>query len=306
MSDFANRLKKNAGHRFKWAQRSGLTAFRLYDLDMPEWPVAVDWYAGFVHVMDFPRGRRAKESAATRRAELLTTLTDVLEVPTERIFLKCHEPQVWGERQYERVARAGHLVQVTEGGLSFECNLSDYLDTGLFLDHRVTRSRVRALAAGKRFLNLFAYTGSFSVYAAAGSAARTTTVDLSGTYCDWAKRNLHRNAFTDESQHAIVCADVMGWIASCRDRFDLIVLDPPSFSTSKKMKGRFEVQKHHRRLIEDVLGLLSPGGSLFFSTNFLRFELDQALSPALELTPKSIPEDFRRTVHRCWRFDAAP
>lgn len=303
MSEFENRLRKNARHRFKWAARQGLTAFRLYDLDMPEWPFAVDWYAGFVHVMEYPRRRQVREGTIeAARAEVVRASCAALSVAAEKVFTKTHEPKAWGKEQYGRAGQASTLVTVEEQGLRFECNLSDFLDTGLFLDHRQTRARVRAEAKGARFLNLFAYTGSFTVYALAGGAATSTTVDLSNTYCDWAARNLRLNGFSEAREHQLVRADVLGWLDAAKGPFDLVVLDPPSFSASKKMERSLNVQRDHRRLIEQVMGLLSPGGTLYFSNNFLGFELDARLSPAEELTPRSIPEDFRRGVHRCWRF----
>jgi 23S rRNA (cytosine1962-C5)-methyltransferase len=303
VSDFENRLRKNAKQRFPWAQRQGLTAFRLYDLDIPEWPFAVDWYAGFAHVMEYPRRRQVREGTlAAARAEVVRATCAVLEVQPERVFTKTHERRPWGRGQYGRAGSASTLVTVEEQGLRFECNLSDYLDTGLFLDHRVTRGRVRDEAKGTRFLNLFAYTGSFTVYARAGGAAETTTVDLSNTYCDWAERNLALNGFQPGPKHRVVRADALAWLETATGPFDLVVLDPPSFSTSKKMGRRFEVQRDHRWLVSRVRALLAPRGVLYFSTNFLGFELDARLGPADELTPGSLPADFRREVHRCFRF----
>ena len=193
-------------------------------------------------------------------------------------------------------------MNVQEHGLTFECNLSDYLDTGLFLDHRVTRARVRQEAKGKRFLNLFAYTGSFTVHALAGGAAETTTVDLSNTYCDWAERNFRLNGFEPGPKHRVIRADVLGWLENAGGEYDLIVLDPPSFSSSsKKMGRRFEVQRDHRWLVERTRELLSEQGVLYFSTNFLGFELDPRFGDAEPLA--SLPGDFRRSVHRGWRFN---
>lgn len=294
MSAFENRLAKNARHFQKWAKRRGLEAFRIYDLDMPEVPVAVELYAGRAHVMEYPRRRAVKSGeAAALRAEVVEIVKRVLAV--EDVFVKTHEAKL---AQYEKQGARGVVFPVLENGLKFEVNLSDYLDTGLFLDHRDTRARVRDEAKGTRFLNLFAYTGSFSVYAAAGGAASTTTVDLSNTYCDWAERNLKLNGLSGD----VVRADVLQWLDRAKGPYDLIVLDPPSFSVSKKMERGWDVQRDHPALLTQVLGLLAPGGVLYFSTNFLGFELDAAFEGTTELTPKSIPEDFRRTVHRCWRF----
>lgn len=307
MSDFENRLRKNAKHRLKWAARQGLTAFRVYDLDMPEYPFAVDWYAGYGHIMEYPRRKHLREGTIEAlRAEVVRATGAVLGLGEDRIFTKTHEPMPWGERQYGRAGGGSTTVVVTENGLKFEANLSDYLDTGLFLDHRNTRAMVRERAKGQRFLNLFAYTGSFSVYAIAGGAAETTTVDLSNTYCEWAGRNLALNGFRESPQHRIVRGDVLGFVGTARGPYDLIVLDPPSFSASKKMDGSFNVQRDHRRLIDLVRRLLAEDGTLYFSTNYLDFQLDRGLvAEGTELTPRSIPEDFRRTVHRCWTFGPA-
>jgi 23S rRNA (cytosine1962-C5)-methyltransferase len=301
VSDFENRLRKNAKSRFAWAKRERLTAFRLYDLDVPEWPFAVDWYNGLAHVMEYPRRKQLKDGSIDQaRAAVLHATSRVLDLTPERVFTKTHERKPWGQGQYQRQGQRSTLVQVSEHGLNFECNVSDYLDTGLFLDHRVTRARVREEAKGRRFLNLFAYTGAFTVHALAGGAVETTTVDLSNTYCEWAERNLALNHFEPGPTHRVIRDDVLAWVQHTKQKFDLIVLDPPSFSTSKKMGRRFEVQRDHRWLIEQVQGLLADDGVLYFSTNFSNFELDPRLGPAERL--KSLPADFRREVHFAWRF----
>ncbi|MFT3841717.1 MAG: class I SAM-dependent methyltransferase [Myxococcaceae bacterium] len=287
MSPFANRLAKNAKHRHKWAKRRGLSAYRLYDLDMPDMPAAVDWYAGYAHVALYPR-RNAEQVEADARAGVI----EGLELPPDRVFVKVHRRQVWGEEQYERVANSSVKTVVEEAGAKLEVNLSDYLDTGLFLDHRETRLKVRAEAKGKRVLNLFAYTGAFSVQAGLGGAASTTTVDLSVNYCDWARHNLALNGLKGE----VIAADVFEWLDRARGEYDLIVLDPPSFSASKKAR-RFDVQKDHPRLIDAARARLAKGGALYFSTNFQSFELDPSID-AEEIT--LVPEDFRHALHRCW------
>lgn len=302
MSAFENRLAKNVKQRRAWAKREGLTAYRVYDRDMPEAPVAVDWYQGHAVVHEYPRRRSTKDGRADAlQTEVQQAVARVLEVPGEQVFFKRHEPKAWGEAQYGRFSRQGVTTVVEERGLKLEVNLSDFLDTGLFMDHRNTRARVQKEIAGKRFLNLFAYTGSFTVAAAAGRAAASTTVDLSGTYLAWAKRNLELNSLATKA-HALVEADVLRWVSQARERWDVIVCDPPSFSSSQKMQRRFEVPKDHPALVNRLLELLSPGGTLYFSTNFTEFELHPSLSPAEELTPKSIPIDFRGLPHRCWRF----
>ena len=304
---FENRLRKNARHWAKWAKRRGLTAFRLYDRDIPEFPLTVDWYDGRIHLVSYPR--RAQRYG--EQEDYVSAVAHVLDLPEERVFAKTHLPKKWGEEQYEREAGpASDRFVVEENGLKFWVNLGAYLDTGLFLDHRDTRARVRAEARGKRFLNLFAYTGSFTVYAAAGGAKETTTVDLSNTYLDWAEDNLRLNELATEAQ-LLVRADVLQWVEEERGRrkFDLIGLDPPSFSTSKAMTRTWNVQRDHPKLLADVLEMLAPGGTLYFSTNFLGFELKPGqLSRDWrfeELTPGSLPEDIRfKKIHRCWRITA--
>lgn len=296
----ANRLAKNVKQRQAWARREGVTAFRLYDLDMPEWPVSIDSYAGVIHVIAYPRKKQLKGGVDGLTAELREACVKGLAVAPADVVVKIHEPKAWGEQRFERASGPSRLVTVEEYGRTFECNLSDFLDTGLFLDHRLTRRRVGDEARGKRFLNLFAYTGAFTVHALAGGAAATTTVDLSNTYCAWAERNFALNGFSTGPQHRVIRDDVLAWLEHERGTYDLIVVDPPSFSASKKMGRRFEVQRDHAWLVERCLDRLAPGGTLYFSNNFLEFELDDALTPAEELT--KLPADFRRALHRCWRF----
>jgi 23S rRNA (guanine2069-N7)-methyltransferase len=304
---FANRLRKNFKHLKRWAQREGTDAFRVYDRDMPEHPVVVEWYAGRVLVQLFPR-REGDEDAM--RAEVGAAVQEVLGVPAASVHWKTHRPHRWGESQYERQGQGGERFTVEEGGLRFWVNLDDYLDTGLFLDHRGTRARVRSEARGKRFLNLFCYTGAFTIHAAAGGAASTTSVDLSATYLDWAEANLELNGLSGRA-HRFVRADAAEWLESPeakpergRGRFDLAVLDPPSFSASSRAR-RFDVQRDHPRLLRRTLELLAPGGVLYFSTNFRGFRLDERALEGTsfeELTPRSLPADFhQRDLHRCWR-----
>ncbi len=309
-SPFANRLRKNARHFRRWAARQRLTAYRLYDRDMPEYPFAVDWYGGRVQVVEYPRRSALRSGEAeARRGEVLRAVETVLEVPAEHVYVKTHTPMPWGRSQYGKRASTGERFVVDEQGLMFWVNLADYLDTGLFLDHRITRARVRDEAKGKSFLNLFAYTGAFTVYAAAGGARSTTTVDLSNTYCAWAEDNLALNGFFG-SAHQIVRADVRHWLGRAQEqrlRFDLCVLDPPSFSASKKMSGAFDVQRDHPKLMRQVLSVMSPGGVLYFSTNFQGFEMRADLSghAVEEITDATTPDDFRTRPHRCWRIEVA-
>lgn len=309
---FENRLRKNGRHFRKWAHARGLTCFRVYDRDIPEYPYAVDLYGDRVHLVEYPRRKALRTGTVEeQREEVLATVAHVLEVPPEHIHVKTHTPQPWGRKQYERQGQGSEKLVVEEQGLKFSVNLGDYLDTGLFMDHRLTRARVREEARDKNFLNLFAYTGAFTVYAAAGGAARTVTVDLSNTYLDWAEENLALNGLAS-TRHTLIRADVLPWLEEQADepeRYELVVCDPPSFSTSKRMSGSFNVQRDHSRLLKAIRAVLAPGGVLYFSTNFLGFELSDGairdFEKVEELTPDSIPEDFqRKEIHRCWRMVA--
>lgn len=240
----------------------------------------------------------------------LAALAAALGLQPERVILK-HRRRQRGSAQYERLERDGPSFVVSEYGLRFEVNLHRYLDTGLFLDHRETRRLVRDEASGRTVLNLFAYTGSFSVYAGAGGARRVVTVDMSRTYQDWTWRNLELNTLDDPARQKMVCGDVLGFIADARrrgERYDLIVLDPPSFSNSKRMDTTFDIQRDQVSLLSGVLALLEPGGSLYFSTNRQGFRLDTALGerwPFDDISARTLTEDFRRRpAHRCWRVRA--
>ncbi|OOZ37512.1 class I SAM-dependent methyltransferase [Solemya velesiana gill symbiont] len=301
---FINRLKKNTRHISKWARRRGISCYRLYDRDIPEFPLAVDWYEGRVHLQEFAKQSRSFSEQAN---ELATAIADALDISAENIVFKTRERQR-GLSQYEKSDEQSDDFVVQEDGLRFLVNLQRYLDTGLFLDHRQTRAMVRELARDKRFLNLFAYTGSFTVYAAAGSATTSVTVDLSNTYQDWSKRNFELNAM-DLDLHRLVREDVFGFLekaASKKERFDLIVMDPPSFSNSKKMKEVLDVQRDHLRLIRGCLEILNPKGELFFSNNLKRFRLDPEIEQFAnieDISTQTQPEDFKRhKPHHCWRI----
>jgi len=284
-----------------------VTAWRVYDRDIPEWPFVVERYGPAVHLVEYPRRAERAAGGHPGREEVLAAVIEVLEVDPALVFTKTHAPQPWGRPRYGRLADTGAEIEVQEGPLRFLVNLADRLDTGLFLDHRNTRARVREESRGKRMLNLFAYTGSFTVAAATGGAARTTSVDLSATYLDWAGRNLALNGIRS-GEHALVRADCLRWLEEARGAWDLVVLDPPPHSTSKGMRGDFNVQRDHRRLLEAVLGLLAPGGVLYFSTSYRGFRLEPEGLPARieELTPRSLPPDFhQRDAHRCWRIEGA-
>jgi len=314
-----NRLRKNLKHLGRWARRSGVECYRLYDADLPEYAVAVDLYQAkdlWAVVQEYaPPAEIEPEVARGRLQEALGAVAEVLELPAERIELKTRRRQRGGD-QYRKLGRGGGLHQVNEAGCGLLVNFSDYLDTGLFLDHRITRGLIREWAAGRDFLNLFAYTGTASVQAAAGGAVSTTTVDLSNTYLDWARRNLELNGFSGPA-HRLVQADCLEWLREAAEksppelRYGLIFLDPPTFSSSKRMEGAFDVQRDHVRLIRQAVRLLTPDGILLFSNNFRRFRLDRGALEGLEveeISASTIPEDFRRNpkIHRCWRIIRTP
>ncbi|HJU50170.1 MAG TPA: class I SAM-dependent methyltransferase [Pseudogulbenkiania sp.] len=308
VTPFANRLGKNFKHYAKWARRQGIEAWRAYDRDVPQFPLAVDIYGQRVHVQEYDTGWEMDDSE--REAWLdacLDAIRQVTGVPRDYIALKTRRRQK-GENQYEKLGELGDDFIVEEFGQRFIVNLEAYLDTGLFIDHRNTRKRVREEAAGKRFLNLFAYTGSFTVYAAAGGAISSETVDLSNTYQDWSRRNFELNGL-DLNRHQLVRADVFQYLDDAiyqRKEFDLIVMDPPTFSNSKKMLDILDVQRDHVRLIDDAMALLAPGGTLYFSNNLRSFVLDPALPERYDvrdISAQSVPEDFRnKKIHVCYRL----
>lgn len=300
-----NRLDKNARQLNKWARREGLEAFRLYDRDMPEFPLAIDRYGDALHVQVFEKKRGfAEDELETLRQSLL----EHFSLQPLQLALKTRKRQR-GLAQYEKLALNAPSFKVRERELLFEVNLHRYLDTGLFLDHRDTRLRVSKLAADKSVLNLFAYTGSFTVYAAAAGARRTVTVDMSRTYQAWSARNLAHNGLDDAQRHQFVQSDVQAFLErmqAARARFDLIVLDPPSFSNSKRMQSSFDVQRDQLTLLRATLDLLAPNGTLFFSNNHQGFRLDPQVenwANVTEITAQTVPKDFQRhRPHRCWQI----
>lgn len=306
ISIFFNRLQKNFRHWAKWAKRRDISCYRVYDRDVPEFPVALDLYEERANLQEFDTGWQIGEEEHERWVESVRTVaSEVLALPLAAISFKQRRRQR-GLLQYEKTGARGEDFIVREGGRRFIVNLEEYLDTGLFLDHRNTRRMVQEKAAGRRFLNLFAYTGSFTVYAAAGGAVRSTTVDLSNTYQDWARRNFELNGM-DLAQHELVRADVFGFLddeVKRGEHYDLIVMDPPTFSNSKKMSGVLDVQRDHVRLINQCLKLMPESGELFFSTNLRSFQLDEAAVATKnikEISSQTVPEDFRnKKIHRCW------
>ncbi|MEO5699087.1 MAG: class I SAM-dependent methyltransferase [Casimicrobiaceae bacterium] len=309
---FSNRLHKNFRHWSRWARRRDLGAFRFYDRDLPEFPFAIDVYVPVdlpglrVHVAEVDTGwvQEPAEHAAWLEAVTATIATTVREPPS-RIVMK-RRARRRGGAQHVATGRRGAPFMVLENGLRFWVDLESYVDTGLFLDHRAMRAIVRSRVAGRRVLNLFAYTGSFTVYAAAGGAVATDTVDLSNVYLAWAERNFRANGL-DLAAHRLVRSDVLRWLDDARERrerYDLVVLDPPAFSNSKAMTHILDVQRDHRALIEACLELLGDGGELYFSTNLRSFTLDPALeSRGRDIGAETRAEDFRDPrVHHAFRF----
>ena len=310
---FANRLRKNLKKLSKWAKQQHVNCFRVYDADLPEYAVAVDIYQGeklWVNVQEYESPKTIDPHKANQRlAGIMAAIPTVLEIPREQVFLKIRRKQKHTD-QYEKQGDSGHFQVVEEGGCKFWVNFEDYLDTGLFLDHRPIRLQIQKQAQGKRFLNLFAYTGSASVHAAIGGAVSSVTVDMSNTYLDWAKRNFDLNGIRGD--HKLIRANCLEWLAeqagkNPKPQFDLIFLDPPTFSNSKKMDEAFDIQTDHLQLIKHASSLLSPDGILYFSTNFRRFKLDTESLAELKITDISsatIGEDFARDskIHYCWKI----
>jgi 23S rRNA (guanine2445-N2)-methyltransferase / 23S rRNA (guanine2069-N7)-methyltransferase len=307
---FANRLRKNLQRLDPWAAREQIDCFRVYDADMPEYAFAIDLYgreSRHVYVQEYaPPKSVNQESARERRREALAVLPEVLGVPLPQVHTRVRKPQK-GADQYEKRESAAERHAVQEGGLKFWVNFRDYLDTGLFLDHRIVRGMLRVWAKDADFLNLFCYTGSATVYAAAGGARSTTGVDLSNTYLDWAHENLLLNGFRGDN-HELYRADCLAWLEEQEPRgarYDLIFLDPPTFSNSKRMEGVLDVQRDHVGMIRRSLKLLRPAGRLVFSTNYTRFKLDEGGLGDLaieDISAATVPKDFERhaRIHKCF------
>ena len=313
---FANRLRKNLERLERWAEREHIECYRLYDADMPEYAFAVDLYgreARHVYVQEYAAPKTVnQESARERRREVLAVLPDALGVPLGNVHSRLRKPQK-GREQYEKRSLSGERHVVVEGGLKFWVNFRDYLDTGLFLDHRIVRELLRGWSSGADFLNLFCYTGTATVYAAAGGARSSVSVDLSNTYLDWAHENLVLNGFggPEHELHRADCLQFLESRAPAGPCFDLIFLDPPTFSNSKRMQGVLDVQRDHVGMIRRAMQLLRPAGRLVFSTNYTRFKFDAAALADLaveDISAHTIPKDFERSarIHRCFviRFGA--
>jgi 23S rRNA (guanine2445-N2)-methyltransferase / 23S rRNA (guanine2069-N7)-methyltransferase len=301
---FANRVVKNRKRLSSWVKREQIDCYRVYDADMPEYSVAVDIYGEHVHVAEYQAPKNVSVEAAERRLdEIRSALPAALGVAAEKIIYKQRSRQR-GAEQYTKRDSQGELLTVTEGQAKLLVNLSDYLDTGLFLDHRPLRLRIGQEAAGKDFLNLFCYTGSVTVHAALGGAQSTTSIDLSKTYLTWLGKNLAVNQL-DEARNTVIREDCQSWLTRARGRYDLILLDPPSFSNSKAMTESFDVQRDHPQLVRMSMGVLRDEGQLYFSNNRRGFVLDAALQEEFlceDITEKTLPPDYqrKRKMHCCW------
>jgi 23S rRNA (guanine2445-N2)-methyltransferase / 23S rRNA (guanine2069-N7)-methyltransferase len=292
-----------------WAAREGITCYRVYDADVPEYAVAVDLYGEHAHVQEYaPPKDIDPDRAQIRLREVMRAVPETLGLQPSRVHLKTRMRSRGGE-QYGRREATGQRVEVTEGKGRFLVNFTDYLDTGLFLDHRPTRLMIGQMARGRRFLNLFAYTGTASVHAALGGAIQTTTVDMSTTYCEWARDNFELNGIRGPD-HRVITAECRKFMAQELRRYGLIFLDPPTFSNSKRMAGELDTQRDHVELIKGAVRLLERGGVLIFSTNFRRFRLDtEALADLKieDISRRTIPLDFERSprIHQCWQIQRA-
>jgi len=299
---FENRLSKVYKHIGKIARKQNLACFRVYDIDLPEFPFIIDVYKDMIYVAEYKsKHKLTEEDYDTWLNTSLEIIQEVFEVEKENVFLKLRERQK-GEQQYAKLNKEKKELIVDENGLSFIVNLSDYLDTGLFLDHRLTRQKVKEIAKDKSVLNLFSYTGSFTVYAASGGANKITTVDLSKTYINWAKRNLTYNKLYDDTKHEFLQTDVLQYLKTVEPKsYDLIILDPPTFSNSKRMEDILDIQRDHVTIINQCLDILADNGILIFSTNYRNFILDiekLATQKIKDITKQTTPFDFEGKLKR--------
>jgi 23S rRNA (cytosine1962-C5)-methyltransferase len=302
-----NRLKKRYKILSKWAKGSGISAYRLYDKDIPEYPLVIDIYGDFAAVWLYPRDEEESESLS---ADVLEALPDATSIVEDNIVIKQQKRQLGNKQKDISWKKTDRNFVVEEQGLRFEIDLHNYLDTGLFLDHRNTRSMVKGLAEGKDVLNLYAYTGSFTSYSVCGGAKSTTTVDLNNKYTEWAKRNLELNGFAESDDHQFIVSDVISFLKNADQdghKYDLIICDPPSFSNTKDRKiNTFVVDKGYVDLLHLCFKVLKPDGKLFFSTNSRKFKLDEINFDYKyqfeNISEKTVPFDFRnKGIHKCWK-----
>lgn len=302
---FQNRLLKNLKHLRKWQKRTGHSCYRVYDADLPDYAFAIDLYADWAHIQEYaPPKTIDPELAKLRRQQVQALVPELLGIPSEHVVLKTRQRQK-GQQQYETLGKRREVIIVEEGSARFLVNLFDYLDTGLFLDHRPLRLSFANHLENKRFLNCFCYTATASVHAALGGAL-TTNVDLSNTYLHWGQANFEINGLA-KAGHEFIQADCMNWLADCKSKYDVIFLDPPSFSNSKRMQDILDIQRDHAKLIGHCMRCLTPDGVLYFSTNLQTFRLDETIAEQYQvkdITRQTIDEDFRHSpkIHQCYRL----
>jgi 23S rRNA (cytosine1962-C5)-methyltransferase len=304
---FRNRLQKVWRHVSKLAKRQGVACYRIYDHDLPEFPFCIELYEDNVYLAEYQRRHgMSEEDHAAWLESCVPVISGILEVPDAQIYFRERRRKAGRLDQYEKLGSGQEFFVVQEAGLSFRVNLTDYLDTGLFLDHRITRGMVREEASSRRVLNLFCYTGSFSVYAAAGGASSVDSVDLSKTYLGWAEANMALNGYAGASRR-FIHADVLQWLDEApAGWYDLVVMDPPTFSNSKRMKDFLDIQRDHAELINKALRAMAPGGVLYFSTNYRKFVLegDRIMAASVkDITKATTPFDFQGKLFRwCFRL----
>ncbi len=308
----ANRIGKNRRQLKTWVRANNIFCYRVYDRDIPEIPLVIDWYDGFVYAAEYDRPNDySMEEHSQWIDRLIQTVANIFGVDKDKVFLKTRKRQR-GDTQYQPQSSLHTKRIVREGGCKFFVNFTDYIDAGLFLDHRATRALVGEQAKGKRFLNLFSYTGAFTVHAAKGGASTSTSVDMSNTYNAWALDNMQLNDIATQP-HEILREDIYEFLNTTirrrvrsRGLYDIAVVDPPTFSNSKKMDKTWDVQRDHAWLLKAVLQSMNVGGKIYFSTNFRKFILDKQLTQYAtfqEITHKTIPRDFRnKKIHRCWEI----
>lgn len=299
----SNRVRNRFRYLSKQYKRDNIDCYRLYDWDIPEIRAVVDWYAGHIVIGEYER----LQTGPDWLSQMASAVCQALDIPPDKIHMKRRHTRTPGEERYGKPGSLGHRIEVRERDLNFLVNLDDFLDTGLFSDHRDTRLIVKSLAGGKDFLNLFAYTGAFTCAAASGEAATTTTVDQSSTYIEWAKDNMELNGFTG-GRHKFIRSDVGTFLENIRNKgtvFNFVFIDPPSFFKYRS-KDEFDINRDHPQLIRDVLTVMAKDSIILFSTNHQRFQPRMEGLPVeelIELTPSTIPEDYRnRMLHRCWKI----
>jgi 23S rRNA (cytosine1962-C5)-methyltransferase len=300
---FRNRLTKVFRHVSKSARRKEISCYRIYDHDLPEFPVCIEKYEDWLYVAEYRRNHHMEEIEHAQWLEdCKTIIEEITGMPAARIVLRTRQRKSNRQDQYQKLDDEQQFIVAREQGLKFKINLTDYLDTGLFLDHRMTRALVREHSHGKKVLNLFCYTGSFSVYAAAGGAAEVVSVDLSKTYLKWATENMELNGLYDPVKHIYLQEDVKQYLQTLpAGYFDLVIMDPPTFSNSKRMEDFLDIQRDHPALINEVMAAMKPDGALYFSTNFSRFQIqEEALihCTVKDITRATTPFDFQGKLNR--------